>query len=119
MKKWITLFALTIISTAQANWGDFTYLGTINYVNFSYRSTEAVDGQQVQFRVQNFNNIRARIKISEIQFHCVDGQTETRSNLSFNMKGGEETLTTPFLDVCKGLGGLDHLNVNLDARVRR
>jgi hypothetical protein len=111
--------ALASISV-NANWSSFTYLGTISDVDFHYRTTDQLDDQQVQFKVTNTNSMRARIKISDIEFHCAEGGVvEMRNDISFRLNGSEEKIPQTSESVCSGFGGLDYLTVNIDARVRR
>lgn len=119
MKKLAYLLALISIS-ANANWSPYSYLGTISGVDFHYRTTDQVEDQQVQFKVTNTNSMRARIKISDIEFHCAESSViELRRDISFRLKGGEEKIPQTSESVCSGFGGLDYLTVNIDARVRR
>lgn len=119
--KNLMVFLMLLSTSAQADWSEYTFLGTLNNVVFSYRTQEGANGEgtSVQFRVLNLNSMRARVRLSDISFNCHDGAIENPSDISFRMSGGEEKLVDPSHNVCAGLGGLENLNVLIDARVRR
>lgn len=114
-------FFATSLNT-YADWSEFTLLGTINNVVFSYRTQDAAEtakGTQVQFRCINLNSMRARVLISDIKFNCYDGSQEDGRLLTKRLKGGETFLFDSLENVCEERGGLENLSVSLDARVRR
>lgn len=118
--KNLALFLALISTSTFAEWNSFTYLGTISGVDFHYRTSQDLEKQKVEFKITNTNTMRARIKISDIQFHCNEsGVTELRNDISFRLNGGEEKIPQTAEQVCSGFGGLDYLTVSLDARVRR
>lgn len=118
----VALLSLIMSSPIYANWSDYTFLGTLNNVVFSYRTYEPADsseGSQVQFRVTNLNSIRSRIRIDDKAFHCFDGSIENPNRTTDRIKAGETTTFDPIVGVCKNSGGLNYINVTIDALVRR
>lgn len=126
MFKKLILFSLVaapqVIPSVHANWSDYTLLGTINNVVFSYRTfdhSEVAKGSNLQFRAINLNSMRARVLISDVKFRCYDGSTENGRLLTKRIKGGETHVFDIQDNVCQERGGFESLTVSLDARVRR
>ena len=123
MKKYLaTLVLIFWCSQSAANWNDYTFLGTISNVVFSYRvynPSEISQGSRVQFKALNLNNMRARVLLSDVIYNCYDGSSESGRMLTKRLKGGEEHLFNIQDNVCQERGGFESLSVSLDARVRR
>lgn len=110
------------LNGAQASWSDYTLLGTINNVVFSYRTfehSEAAKGSNLQFRAINLNSMKARVLISDVNFQCYDGSIESGRVLTKRINAGETHLFDVQDNVCQEKGGFESLTVSLDARVRR
>ncbi len=121
-KKLVLLSLIASPLSAKANWSDFTLLGTINNVVFSYRTfdhSEVAKGYNIQFRVMNLNSMRARVLISDIKFNCYDGSVVSGGFTSKRLRGGETHLFDTVENICQERGGFESLSVSLDARVRR
>lgn len=121
-KNLATLVLIFWCSQAAANWSDYTFLGTISNVVFSYRvynPSQISQGSKVQFKALNLNNMRSRVQISDVTFNCYDGSSEVGPLLRERLTGGEEHLFQAQENVCQERGGFESLSVSLDARVRR
>ena len=121
-KNLATLVLILWCSQTAANWSDYTFLGSISNVVFSYRvfnPSIISQGSKVQFKALNLNSMRARVLLSDVIFNCYDGSSESGRLLTHRLKGGEEYLFKTQESVCQERGGFESLSVSLDARVRR
>ena len=123
MKKYLaTLILIFWCTQSAANWSDYTFIGSVSNVVFSYRvfnPSEVSLGSRVQFKALNLNSMRTRVLISDVIFNCYDGSSEGGRLLTQRMKGGETHLFDIQDNVCQERGGFESLSVSLDARVRR
>lgn len=123
MNKWTLTFILSFMTLSTlASWSDFTFLGTLNNVVFSYRvysPSEVAKGSSIEFKALNLNTMKARVLISDIVYTCYDGSQENGNLLTHRLGGGQDFLFKAQENICQERGGFESLSVSLDARVRR
>ncbi|GEM_PF-2687608 len=123
MRNWLFAIILVLISSSSfANWSEFTFLGTINNVVFSYRvysPSEIAKGSSIEFKVLNLNKMKARVLITDIVYNCYDGSQESGNLLTKRISGGKDFSFKTQENICQEKGGFESLSVLLDARVRR